>query len=298
MPHRHAYLIIAHNEPQVLRYLLTCLDYPGNDIYLHIDAWAKEMNREFAQWKPLYAGFQMAKDPLHAGWGGYNMIRVEMMLFEWAHKNGPYMRYHVMSGVDLPIKSQQAIHQFFSEHTQREYVSFWETPEHQRDLKRKTRYYYLFNEHLKDKGTWKYQLGTPIRKIALMLQKICFTKRYPNIEFKKGSVWVSITEDFCSYLTSRREHVLRTYKRMLCADEIFLQTELWNSSLRKNVTLTGDLVEESLRLIDWERGKPYVWKNEDLQELLDSTALFARKCTGTEIRLMEELAAHGCTNQS
>ena len=32
-----------------------------------------------------------------------------------------------------------------------------------------------------------------------------------------------------------------------------------------------------LRAIDWERGNPYVWKMEDLQYLLETEHLFARK---------------------
>ncbi len=286
---RHAYLIIAHNEPQILQLLLSQLDYPGNDIYLHIDAKAKEMNQEFAKWKPCHAGFELAKEPLHAGWGGYNMIRVEMMLFERAHQNGPYTRYHVMSGVDLPIKSQQEIHNFFSGHTQREYVSFWETPEHLRDLKRKTRYYYLFNEHLKDKKTWKHKFSTPVRKLALIGQKLFFVRRHAKTEFKKGSVWVSITEEFCTYLVGRKQHILKSYRKMLCADEIFLQTELWNSPFRKNIILTGDLSEESLRLIDWERGNPYVWQDKDLEELKQSDCLFARKFSAANSQLIQGL---------
>jgi hypothetical protein len=32
-----------------------------------------------------------------------------------------------------------------------------------------------------------------------------------------------------------------------------------------------------LRLIDWKRGKPYVWRSEDYEEILHSSCLFARK---------------------
>ena len=34
---KHAFLIMAHNEPAVLRTLLAMLDDPRNDVYLHID---------------------------------------------------------------------------------------------------------------------------------------------------------------------------------------------------------------------------------------------------------------------
>ena len=34
---KHAYLIMAHNEIPLPRKLIEILDYPDNDIYLHID---------------------------------------------------------------------------------------------------------------------------------------------------------------------------------------------------------------------------------------------------------------------
>ena len=34
---KHAYLIMAHNEPEILKVLISMLDDPRNDIYLHID---------------------------------------------------------------------------------------------------------------------------------------------------------------------------------------------------------------------------------------------------------------------
>ena len=34
---RHAYLVMAHNEFELLGQLLELLDYEENDIYLHID---------------------------------------------------------------------------------------------------------------------------------------------------------------------------------------------------------------------------------------------------------------------
>ena len=33
----------------------------------------------------------------------------------------------------------------------------------------------------------------------------------------------------------------------------------------------------SLRLIDWERGNPYVWREKDFNDNLKSNCLFARK---------------------
>lgn len=44
---KHAYLIIAHNEPDVLKTLLFMLDDERNDIYLHVDVRAVELFNQF-----------------------------------------------------------------------------------------------------------------------------------------------------------------------------------------------------------------------------------------------------------
>ena len=33
---RHAYMIIAHNQFDLLEKIVSCLDTPNNDIYIHI----------------------------------------------------------------------------------------------------------------------------------------------------------------------------------------------------------------------------------------------------------------------
>ena len=42
---KHAYLIIAHNEFEVLKRLISALDHEANDIYVHIDAKVKPFPR-------------------------------------------------------------------------------------------------------------------------------------------------------------------------------------------------------------------------------------------------------------
>lgn len=42
---RFAFLITAHNEPYVLKKLISMLDYPDNDIYLHIDLKSRAISK-------------------------------------------------------------------------------------------------------------------------------------------------------------------------------------------------------------------------------------------------------------
>ena len=55
-------------------------------------------------------------------------------------------------------------------------------------------------------------------------------------------------------------------------DELFVQTITFNSPEFQSRTSNF-----RTRLIDWKRGKPYVWRIEDIPEIMRSDALFCRK---------------------
>lgn len=228
---KHAFLIIAHNEYPVLEVLLSMLDDERNDIYLHIDKRATELFQQIKKVKMQKAGFYLIENPIKVYWGDISQVQVEYLLFETALSHGPYAYYHLLSGTDLPIKSQDYIHAFFQQNAGKEFVGFWQDAAHQRDLERKVFRYYFFTKRLKDKEHLLHGITALIRNLILAVQKISHYRRKQTFEFKKGGNWISITENAVKYLLQYKEIVLNRMKYTLCADEIFIQTILWNSPL-------------------------------------------------------------------
>lgn len=228
---KHAFLIIAHNEYPVLEVLLSMLDDERNDIYLHIDKRATELFQQIKKVKMQKAGFYLIENPIKVYWGDISQVQVEYLLFETALSHGPYAYYHLLSGTDLPIKSQDYIHAFFQQNAGKEFVGFWQDAAHQRDLERKVFRYYFFTKRLKDKEHLLHGITALIRNLILAVQKISHYRRKQTFEFKKGGNWISITENAVKYLLQYKEIVLNRMKYTLCADEIFIQTILWNSLL-------------------------------------------------------------------
>lgn len=74
-----------------------------------------------------------------------------------------------------------------------------------------------------------------------------------------------------------------------CADEIFLQTIVWQDETLRSRIAPPAL--GCLRKIDWTRGKPYTWQMRDLDELLASPMLFARKFSDNDFALVQALKA-------
>lgn len=99
---KHAYLIIAHNEFGLLKKLVELLDDKRNDIYIHIDK--KVPYTKMPQLCTKNAGLFFVKRR-NVGWGGDNMIWCELDLLKIATQTH-HSYYHLISGVDLPIKSR------------------------------------------------------------------------------------------------------------------------------------------------------------------------------------------------
>lgn len=269
---KHAYLIMAHNEFELLQMLISMLDDARNDIYLHIDKKAKEFKPKMITTK--YATLHVLTTRLDVRWGHFSQIKLEMLLFETAFKNGPYAYYHLLSGVDLPIKHQNYIHNFFTENNGNEFVGFW----HSEDLTANWRVssYFLLMQYEKSKHKFISILSSKIRNVFVKI----LPKRDLETRFKKGPNWVSISNNFCKYLINNKKWILKRFKYTKNGDEIFLQTILWNSSFKNKIYNLENAGISSLREIDWKRGNiasPYTWKSDDKTILQNSNKLFARK---------------------
>ncbi len=287
---KHAYLIIAHNDYSVLETLLSMLDDSRNDVYLHIDKRADNIYHQASKFHMKQAGFYLLPNRMNVYWGDMSQVNVEYLLFETASHNHTYTYYHLLSGVDLPIKNQDYIHRFFNENAGKEFVGYWNDAYHMKDLKRKVFRYYFFLRFFKNKSHPLHGITSLCRNIALAVQKIFHLKRDNTYDFKKGWNWVSITHGFCKYLIEQKIAVIKRFNYTLCPDEIFLHTILWNSPYRDNIYCNTDPQKGSMRLIDWMRGSPYVWQNTDFDEVIKSKALFARKFSSSQMEIIKKIS--------
>nr|WP_106784362.1 beta-1,6-N-acetylglucosaminyltransferase [Lysinibacillus timonensis] len=275
---RHAYLIMAHNNFEVLETLIKLIDHPNNDIYLHIDV------KSSYSIDKLYIELKYSKvyeiPRMSVWWADYTQVECEMNLFSIASK-GNYDYYHMMSGSDLPLKNQTEIQNFFIEHNGKEFVQFYGGPLEDYFHTFVSRYH-LFQKPLacvSNKGL--KLIFTFLNKLCLLIQKICRVNRLKHDKnfLKKGCNWVSVTHDFVLYLLSQNDYIESRFKGCKSPDEFFLQTVLFNSSFRNNL-FRSEMIDDyygCLRYIDWKRGNPYIYRITDFDELINSGYLFARK---------------------
>lgn len=271
---KHAYLIMAHKNEQQLLNLVQLLDDKRNDIYLHLDKSLKNQEVIIAKIrKSVHDSRLFFLESQRLGWGDFSLAKMQICLINKAVKSGNYLYYHLLSGLDMPLKSQNEIHHFFKEHEGQEFVNFESKKIKQEHLER-LQYFYLF-KNKQNKWVRKFN------KISIRFQKKIKINRLKknNITYAKGAQWFSITQGFAMYMSENFFKIEKSLKFSFCSDEIVTQTFLMNSVYRERLfdaTYT-DNKESIVREIDWNRGKPYVYRVEDYLELKNSKNLFARK---------------------
>ncbi|MBQ7986575.1 MAG: glycosyl transferase [Clostridia bacterium] len=264
---KHAYLIIAHNNFYILEKLIRLLDDSRNDIFIHIDK--KVKNFDFKKFALLAknANVIFTKKRINVKWGGNSQVKTEINLFETACKINPdgYKYYHLISGVDLPIKTQDYIHNFF-EYKEENFIYYKD------DIS-------VFDEQRISRFRIKIA-NKRLRNYFYILQAKLKIDRMKNskYEIKKGYNWASLTHDAIKIILKSKKDIYKFTSYSICADEMYKQMVLHHNNVDIYKDSQGNTCD--LRLVDWKRGNgnnPYVFRSEDFDMLTESDRLFARK---------------------
>ena len=266
---KHAYLIMSHNDFYILEKLLRLLDDRRNDIYVHIDK--KVKNFDFKYFKKIckHSEVKFIKR-IKVYWGGYSQVQCELNLLEEAIKNN-YEYYHLLSGVDLPLKNQDNIHIFFKQNNGKEFIRF---SQNKWDYDRVAKIN-LLSDYNKTNNKFKLYMYISINKFISKLinrRNYDYTEKFPKYKFMKGDNCFSITNECAHYICQNKHNIRKMFKYAIGADEHFIHTIVYNSKFKEKISFNT-----CLREIDWDRGNPYIYKIQDFKLLISSENLFARK---------------------
>lgn len=276
---KHAFLIMAHNNFEVLEKLLLCLDHQNIDFFIHID---RKYNYDTSRIKnQLKLSSLFVVSPIKVYWADYSQVKCELYLLTIAYNHSKYDYFHIMSGSDLPLKPVQTILKFFEDNKGKEFVQFQDLV-----IAKKTEYwilrYHLFQRKIHtSKGKYLITFYKTIYKFSLILQKLFFIKKKKPSSYIlcKGANWASITKEATKYILNNSLSVERLFKLSKSPDEYFIQSIIYNSPFKNNIynAKFDNNYESCQRYIDWQRGTPYVFRKEDYSILIESNFLFARK---------------------
>lgn len=290
---KHAYVIIAHNNFEILKLLVGALDDIRNDIYIHFDAKCKKLPLLSCCFSNLY----ILSQRIEVHWGDYSQVEAEMLLFENAYniqkkKDVCYQYYHLISGVDIPLKNQNYIHDFFNTYRGKEFLGFYQGGL-DLELRKKVQMYHLFPKHFSKER--KSNFRSVLRALFCRFQLFINYKRNKDINLIRGTNWVSVTNEFVEYLLSKKEDIYKRFHHTFCADEVYKHTLCWNSPFKERLYTPNNEARGCMREINW-----VITKNEsflpsftmsDYQRLKDSPMLFARKFDTANIDVVKRVLA-------
>ena len=275
---KHAYLILAHNNWNILSRCMSLLDNPENDIYILVDKRAEDF--EASRLYPLVSSRVIMVERIKVFWADFSLVEAYIAMLSAAFRTErtegvQYSYFHLQSGTCLPLKSQSYIHDF-CDNSGKEFIGI--VPREFPYCTKRTKVYWPFID-----TEWfrKYKLFKAMVYGIAWLQRVAGVNRLKKSDYKIYNGWCncSITHDLATYILNLKEEIYSMFCKTLCPDELWIHTLAYNSPFRERIYDATHLRNGSMRYIDWNRGKPYTWGQEpgDLKALLESPYLFARK---------------------
>ena len=281
MDNRHAYLIMAHDNPCQLSKLIHLLDDERNDIFVHIDKKSESFPMEIFD-SLVQKSILKVITRKKCLWAEYSQVDIELDLLEAAMQQGNYRYLHLLSGHDLPLKTQNQIHDFFDKHSE-EFITVIAGEKllrRQRYYARYTRYKHplLKISNFRNSKTLKIFDELLVRIQVLFRMNVQNKRNTKHWGFRDGWTWFSITKEFANYILSQRSYIQSIFKDAKAPDEFLMATLAYNSTFFKRLyPKDKETGYGSMRYIDWSRGKPYNFQKEDFSRLISSNCMFARK---------------------
>lgn len=227
----HAFLILAHNQPLLLKNLIQRLSFQNHHFFIHIDKRARLDS--FVKELEGLSNVEFLESRYAVNWGSNYQVWATLDLLKRAFEKNIFGYYHLISGVDGFCSTNQIFDSFFENY-----------------LNRRTK------------------LGDFICRYAIKFQRVIsrvvpLRKSLPSsFKFYKGSQWFSFHEDFVQYIfdfLKENSWYRKCFTKTFCSDEDFFQTMLYNSPL------VDRIVNDNLRYIDWTPTYP----KENLPRVLD-----------------------------
>lgn len=275
-----AYFILAHHQPELLNELITAINKPKEQVFVHIDK--KIEIQPFLELLKDKCIFTEQREKVY--WGSFTIIKAYRHLLKTAMNRGRFDYYSLHSGVDFPIKPIEEFEVFLEKNKGSEFIiTKMCTPDHK--FAKRYSGYFVFENYSK----FFLKLNFGITKLQRIFYK---RKTYKGENVYFGSQWWTLTYECLQYVISRLEKepaLSRYFKHTLIPDEVLYQTIIGNSPFAEKVT------HNNLRCIVFENNNPNpkVLRIEDKENLLASPAFFARKFDVTQdVAIIDFLKQH------
>lgn len=265
---RHAICVIGFgDQASVLQKTINILDNENIDFFVHWDARYKMPRLDSKLSKVFYI-----KKRIPVKWGDQSQIQATLLLLKSVQMHSFYDYVHLISCNDIPLMTSDYFVNYFTEKT---YIGFDDSFPSS-EIRKRLGFYYPINIDFR-----KHRIIVKIEELGNIILNMNRMRHYSNIAFKKGPNWFSIKGEYISEILNFDNSI---FMHGYCADELFIQTILGRFEAQESKKDNDNF--QAARYIDWNRGTPYVFTSEDVDELrskVNTQFAFARKVNDPSI---------------
>ncbi|WP_167505967.1 beta-1,6-N-acetylglucosaminyltransferase [Desulfosediminicola flagellatus] len=282
-----AFVLLAHEEPDLLRPLITSLLAAGANVFAHHDVnGTGDLEKSFEKWGIADLGGNLFIAPkVQVRWGEWSIIEATLNCLDLARKqNDDSDFYMLISGSCMPVKPIALLAKHL-EANPYDHIEAVNALEHRwvKDGIQEPRWekYHFFN--------WRYNQS--LFDLSLKLQsKIGIKRKLPlNHIAHMGSQWWCLRRGTIHKILSLiddNSNLCRFFKKTWVPDELFFQTLVANL-IAKNEIVSRPLTRYTFN--SW--GIPRVYYDDDYPELLAENKFFVRKLSHRAFELRKKLTS-------
>jgi hypothetical protein len=278
---KHAFLVIVHKQPELLARILRILSKDNHYFFIHIDKKIKDFDAYInaAQHIDNVFFLQNRSTVYHAG---VSLLRITIDMLKVAAQNEIHFDYyHLISGQDYPLRSNEQFDEFF-DRTDHSFMYIDSGNFRQSMIPHYDR---CVNEYHFNNTSTIFSKVYEKLKLGKMLSVFVHRKPVPNVV--GGWEWFSWNRATAEYVLNflyNNPAYLARFNHTASSDEIFFSTLLQPKSDELKIE-----TQNPLRYISWHphrsittNYRPFNFNELDYKFIIDSAAFFCRKVDAVE----------------
>ena len=277
------YFILAHKKPDQLKELIALLQDGKSFFFIHLDKnVAINLFVSIQQMERCY----FIKKREQSRWGGFGIVQatlngmMEIRDFMKANHGTENYPCILLSGEDLPLKSNEKTHAFLENKPRTSFIHHWKLPYDKwwngGLFRFESLYVFDYNKHPKA----HYWLNKTIRKSKLdfLLPINRINKRYPDLELYGSSQWMILSKRLMESIvdeSNKNQPFKKLFKQVLLPDELYIITLIQNFLKKESIFIQNSPAH--LIIFKGVDANPQYLSIKDIKNNNSETTLFARK---------------------
>ncbi len=277
------YFILAHKKPIQLKELIALLQDGKSFFFIHLD---KKTDIHLFESIQHMDRCYFIKKREQSRWGGFGIVQATlngmMEIQKFMKANHGKENYHciLLSGEDLPLKTNSEIHFFFENKPETSFIHHWKLPYDKwwngGFFRFESLYIFDYNKHPKA----HHWLNKTIRKLKLnfLFPINRIKKKYPDLEFYGSSQWMILSKGLMESIVDvsvGNQQFKKLFKQVLLPDELYIITLIQNFIKTENVLIQNNPTH--LIVFEGVNPNPQYLSIEDIKNNNSERTLFARK---------------------